>query len=350
MRRWLAGAMALLVMMSVFHPVAEAHSEPLVTFSVISDIHVRAGKNDAGKPYVDHKAAARFAAALRDLQRVDPNQQALVINGDLTVTGMQSDYDYMNRILRDNPHPKNVLFAIGNHEFYAAFRDARGRQHRRSFPNGETETACIQRFLHNTGMSNVYFERWIAGYPFIVLGSEQSRITRRSIGDQAYLSNAQLTWLQNALNASGGHRPVFVFLHQPLPQTVAGSTGNAIVHAERLQAILRKHPEVVFFSGHSHRTFRNEPRTIFRDGFTMLNTSSVRNPLNRLNLPVGSSEGLYVQVYSHRLVVRERDFLHGVWMNQFTIPTPSPPALGRIRGSRTAFTDLLPSIHPSLTR
>ncbi len=96
---------------------SSSSNDPDLCFSVISDIHLRAGKSDWGFPYHDLTAQRKFRYALLDMHNINPNMNGLNINGDLTVTGMQKDYDDMLKVLYSSPHPKTTLFAIGNHEF-----------------------------------------------------------------------------------------------------------------------------------------------------------------------------------------------------------------------------------------
>jgi Icc protein len=152
---------------------------------------------------------------------------------------------------------------------------------------------------------------------------EQSRITKWSNLDNAVLSDTQLQWLDNELKHTPRNKPAFVFLHQPIPNTVAGS-GNDIVNADKLTSILNKYPQVIFFSGHSHWTLKNQPGTMWQGKFTAFNDSCVRNPWNPVtNSLVGDSEGLYVQVYNDKVVVKGRDFTNKQWINQYTVQVPS---------------------------
>lgn len=307
---------------SIYGSEVYAAKNPQLSFDVISDIHCWAGTNDRGKSYNDYLAENKFANALEDLHTINPGAAALVIVGDLTVTGLQGDYDSMSKVLRRNSHPQNLLFAMGNHEFYSAFRNPTGKLNMTTFPNGISDSASIQRFMNNTNVRNLYYDRWVRGYHFIVLGSEQFRIARHQYSDNAVLSNKQLQWLQNKLDEGPQYQPVFVFLHQPIPFTVAGSDKKYIVDSEKLRSILRAYPQVIFFSGHSHYTFKYQPRTRYQDQFTMVNVSSVRNPITPFGEKLANSEGLCVEVYENHVEIKERDFSHHVWIEQFIVKPP----------------------------
>ncbi|WP_442602165.1 metallophosphoesterase family protein [Paenibacillus sp. KN14-4R] len=287
-----------------------------LTFWLISDLHV-----------TSPIAVDKCTQALRDLQVAAPDAKALVVNGDLG-DGHPSNYASFNKIMQTVPHPSQVMYTIGNHEFYQAWYNRRGDWSRWTFPNEETDQMSIARFLQFTGEKRVYQDRWIQGYHFIMLGSEKYRSTDESNLEDAYLSSEQLKWLEEKLKEKESKRtpmnqvhPIFVFLHQPLPDSVAGSGSTTynrgVVQYKQLRAILERYPNVILFSGHTHSEL-GEIGTIVRKRFTMVNSSSVWEPLTKDNLSQSAkgqaSEGLVVQVYGDHVRVRGRDFQHGRWL------------------------------------
>ncbi|MCZ8512628.1 metallophosphoesterase [Paenibacillus filicis] len=306
-------------------PPVPRPEEPRLAFPVISDVHVQAW---------DAKSQAKLAAALQDLNRIRPKADALVINGDLT-NGMPADYARLAKLLKQYPHPRNMLFSIGNHEFYKAWFKEGGGESRSAFPNGETEQASIERFLRFAGVENVYFERRLNGYTFIFLGSEQYRQSHPDNLEDAYLSGEQLQWLRTTLKkAAVDGKPIFVFLHQPLPYTVSGTSfccvnNRGIIQHEELKEILSSYQQVIFFSGHTHWKLKL-PTTLKRDGFTMVNSSAVVQPWTgdgkggeNASGP-NESEGLYVEVYGDEVQIKGRDFFRRRWIPeaQFSLPIP----------------------------
>ncbi|WP_027415854.1 hypothetical protein [Aneurinibacillus terranovensis] len=87
----------------------------------------------------------------------------------------------------------------------------------------ETEQDSIRRFLDFAGYHQLFYDKWIKGYHFIFLGSEQYRQSNPYNYEDAYLSDEQLDWLRTKLKEGDRKRPTFIFLHQPLPDTVSGS-------------------------------------------------------------------------------------------------------------------------------
>ncbi|SEB89556.1 metallophosphoesterase [Paenibacillus sp. GP183] len=312
------------------HVQAES-AAPLLRFSVISDIHVESG---------NHESVRKTKHALNDLNATIPKFDALVINGDLG-QGTMNDYITLKNLLKNVPLPPNVLYTIGNHEYYNALHDPNGKWSLNTFPNGETEKASQQRFLNFVGRPSLYDDAWISGYHFIMLGSEKYRQSDLSINEDAWLSNEQLTWLHQKLLADDqSGKPVFVFLHQPLPYTVAGSSVNynsrGVVQHEKLKEILSEHPQVIFFSGHTHWELASK-NTLVKDKFTMVNSSSVYDPYDENDKPYSlnqrRSEGLVVEVYPDKMLIQGRDFTKHSWIPQarFEIKTESNRLFGQFQ-------------------
>jgi 3',5'-cyclic-AMP phosphodiesterase len=123
------------------------------------------------------------------------------------------------------------------------------------------------RHQFGTSTKRVYYDKWIEGYHFIILGSEHSRITNSLYADNAILSELQLEWLEQKLQTSPYGKPIFVFLHQPIPYS-----------------------------------------------------ASVRNPSLPNHKPARDSEGLFIQVYHNEVVVQERDFTNHCWIGASAVP------------------------------
>lgn len=282
-----------------------------LTFPVLSDVHVQE---------TDLRSQRKFRAALDDLAAAAPGADAMVINGDLT-NGHPADYNRLRQVVREaGSVPQRLFYTIGNHEFYQAWFDGKGAFNPKGFPNGETNDSAVERFLALTGQDHVYYDAWVNGYHLIMLGSEGYLHGSPDTSDDAFLSEKQLQWLQRELreDKSPG-KPVFVFLHQPLPHTVSGSMMNgaqrSVVQHERLRAILSDHSEVILFTGHTHRTLR-DPRMMVRETFTMVNSSAVIQPESGGDavLRPEESEALFVEVYEDKVLIRARDLYRKRWM------------------------------------
>lgn len=259
-------------------------------FDVISDIQ---GDLD------DLDAALRYFGDLAD---------ALLVVGDLTPAGKIDEYEALFTRLR---HVPNALYAIGNHDFY----------------NGESNDVSIARFLQYTGMPALYSRHDVGGVPVLRLGtldgSEQS-------GHCVILGAEQLAWLDRTLAAITG--PVLVMSHHALPHTVSGTFDDPADQAPKLYlhdyaesdallAILRKYPNVVFLSGHTHWNLRR-PDWIHRGEFTAVNTGAVQREFgpdgNGGEQPLDGpfNQGLRIDVDGSRVRIQAVALHSGVVVNE----------------------------------
>jgi len=303
---------------SVYAADNTSNSRLRMSFAVMSDVH-----NDDVK----------FDKALKDIHNnIDPNYSALVLNGDIVDEGKQSEYNNIDTVLRNDAGiiPKTVIKDIGNHEFY-------------DYSKGENTEDDSNQFLglslNFEGQVHPYHEKWVNGYHFISLGSEKTYTKDMRDDCQAYLSDAQLNWFKNTLaeNYRKG-KPIFVFIHQPLNHsffTTYDDCAEAIQQDAQVKAILANYPEVILFSGHTHyylndqdpnkKNFLSHLPGVDK-GFAMVDSSSVHRPVNygssqapytpdKEKDVVGLSQGLFVQVYNDKVVIKGREFSNSTWID-----------------------------------
>lgn len=195
---------------------------------------------------------------------------------------------------------------------FEAFHNPLTREWRaESFPNGETDAKALARYLAFTGEKHVYYERVIRDYHFLFLGSEKSRMSDPKLGDAAYLSDLQIDWLKGKLKAGYvRNKPMFVFLHQPLFTAAGWGKTRFVIQQDELRKLFQAYPGLILFSGHLHAQL-GSPNTFLRDGYTLFNDSSpARTRDTAFKISEEKSEGLFVQVYGDKVVVKGRDFLH----------------------------------------
>ncbi len=279
-------------------------------FQVMSDIHLN---NDANHPYNQ-----QFSAALREIKQLSPDTLGVFINGDVADLGLESNYAAYQRILKAAGKGLDVYAAMGNHDFYC---------HKYGGPN-LTDAEKIAQFMKGTGNDSetVYFDRWIGGTHFVFLGSEAY------VPPNAQLSDAQLNWLKETLEKDKAEgRPVFLFLHEGIMDTVAGTMQyqgwHGVEQGKQLKEIIDAHPEVVMFSGHSHWVLES-PVTILPgngEAATHVSTSSCAylwdDNANITNVGINGSQGWYIYLYDDCIVFRGRSFSTGEWISsaQFAI-------------------------------
>ncbi|MBO0600606.1 metallophosphoesterase [Sporosarcina sp. E16_3] len=276
-------------------------TKPIFSFPVISDVHIT---------NTDEKSHHKLEKALKDLHEVSPDYDVIIFNGDMISDGRQESYNKLKELVNNNLQ-KEAFFTIGNHEF---------------FKNDGNE-AAINRFLDFSDENNVFYEKSINGYPFIFLGTESWGPIGAPTKDSAVLSKEQLDWLEESLIKHAKSRcPIFVFLHQPIPYTLTGTDiryyENCIIQSKELMDILNRFPQVFYFSGHTHWDLRMQGMFL-QNNFTMANTGSVYNTWgpdeqgHETVIDPDGSQGLLVQVYEDKVVIKGRDFAKQQWLDEF---------------------------------
>ncbi|HFJ9404216.1 TPA: carbohydrate-binding protein [Bacillus paranthracis] len=276
------------------------------SFMAISDTHagVSGDQNDI-----------TLNNALQDA--ISNNVQSVSVVGDLTQNGTDAQYNTFMKTM--NKYPQlDRNYALGNH-------DVRWM--------GGFETA-EDRFLSHTGMPGVYFDKWIDGYHFIYLGTEADD------KDSAYLSDTQLKWLEAKL-AEGAKKdtPIFLFVHQPLGNTVSmtkpeDSYQSDEVQDQKFKDIVGKYPQSVLITGHVHDDIRlpgtlynKQYFTMIRDGAINYNPSYTKEP---------GAQGLIFDIYADRVVINGRDFAAKSTIATWTINNYTGDALAADKQAPTA--------------
>ncbi|MFB6569465.1 MULTISPECIES: metallophosphoesterase family protein [Streptomyces] len=298
---------------------------PVTAFNVISDI--QGDLNDLG-------------VALRDMRATNPGSSGLAIAGDITPRGYDSEYAAVRAVFDRNAHPGTVAWAIGNHEFYVPkWRDP-DTLAQATWPNGTTEDSLFRSFYTFAGRNTVFAEHSFGGIPVLSLGTERyMHYHDPQLWDEVWFSEAQFTWLRERLAywARRG-RPVMVITHHPLPDTVSGSRNKLYLRdylqAERLLGILGRYQDVFVFCGHTHWDLRLSDWYVRRvvsgtanlSGFSVINTGAVQTGYTdngqggEVAVSGAFNQGLQVEVYADRVVVRARDFATGTWLKEITVP------------------------------
>ncbi|WP_255585189.1 metallophosphoesterase family protein [Virgibacillus saliphilus] len=79
-------------------------------FPVISDVHIQGDS--------DH-TLNKFTETMQQLNRMVPNQDALITVGDLTDNGYEEEYNRFKSVYDKNKQSQAVsMFAIGNHDYW----------------------------------------------------------------------------------------------------------------------------------------------------------------------------------------------------------------------------------------
>ncbi|WP_066890048.1 metallophosphoesterase [Clostridium nigeriense] len=292
---------------------------------VISVINLNKSKNSSNEKVVEpaissdlafavfgdvHENIDHFQESIDDFYKINPNMDALILNGDVVDQGIDEQYDSVKETLDKNKNllPKTIIKNIGNHEFFDYNIEVNSKEQVQSF---------INNYLEFSGEEKVYHDKWIKGYHFISLGSEDGNSeTMNSV--TAFLSEEQLEWFKEKISEKYEKgKPIFVFLHQHLEYPNSNWVG--IEQAKELREILSDYPEVILFSSHTHRDISDNSISL-NEPFTIVNTGAIHYTLvidpdkeKGVRREDDYINGIYVEANGNTVTIKARDIKEKEW-------------------------------------
>lgn len=274
------------------------------TYNVVSDIHVSTligGPHNGKELYNTH-----LEEACLDMAEVSPKSEGMFIVGDIANSGRAEEWKKASDIIDSVVGAPLPYYVLGNHDLY---------------DNTTPYDKKVQNFLNYSGQEKAYYEVEIKGFHHLILGSQAQHTDG---GVHSFLFDDQLNWLDERLADITAKKdaPVFVYSHQSLYNTIAGSlkgqNWNGIEQNDKLQAILAKYPNVILFNGHSHWIMQSYRNAYFSTNkmSNAFNTSSVAYLWSTTDteIEVAGSQGYYVDIYKEAVVIRGRDFTTKKWI------------------------------------
>ncbi|KAA6302694.1 MAG: 5'-cyclic adenosine monophosphate phosphodiesterase CpdA [Candidatus Ordinivivax streblomastigis] len=258
-------------------------------FVVMSDVHF--GNTKGVGPMI------KVPKALKNLLGKTPAADAIFIVGDLTDSGTAAQYTQLKTVFNDKaniPDGVEAYYLMGNHDFYPSDKEL-----------AKNNYLTLGQPLHQ------YIK--IKGYPFITISMNSSG----NSGSNLYDATAKQFLTDSLARAAQDYpgKPIFVFIHVAPKNTVYGSYANDGNWAtDDFSDILKKYPQVIVFSGHSHYSLR-DPRSIHQGDYTAINDgSSTYSEIEPNSVNVGIhpekydniTEGLIVNVRANGDVNMER--------------------------------------------
>ncbi|UJP10593.1 chitobiase/beta-hexosaminidase C-terminal domain-containing protein [Microbacterium sp. KUDC0406] len=268
--------------------IVKSEEKPLLSFFVMSDVHTSS---------LSDKNRGIWASHFDTLAAIDPDPDLIVSNGDQindNYGNTAPDHRVVKTIFDENMtrlgiEDTPVLMSHGNHDV----------------GNADMAQYYGEWFPNSTGG---YYERTIGDHTFLVIDTER-------------YSGAQREWLRTRLTELSARpdalrKPVFVIGHRPTAGTVhdgAQSSNSA------LTADLAGHPQVVYFSGHSHLNL-NDERSVWQGTFTAVNDGSMsytETPHDAYQIygdalwdeyTIPTAQALHVEVYGDRTEIERIDF------------------------------------------
>ena len=257
--------------------------------------------------------------AVIDLKNAKCDFDAVVGIGDIAENGLAEEYQLF--IDEFKGIDARYIMATGNHDIrlrnynqvvnrFTKFTNAL---------NGEEDVA-----LNAYEDGKLAYTEMVKGYKFIVMGSDKATF------EEAYISDAQLEWLDKELASASRNKPVFVVLHQPLKLThnlpnnwgngtnkEAGSVGDQSDAIKEILSKNGKNKPVILITGHLHAGF-SEFSYEKIGNFHSFNVPSLAID-NEDGAEGGDGSGLtyIVEVYNNEVLFRARNLEEGKWMPQF---------------------------------
>ena len=202
--------------------------------------------------------------------------EVLIFAGDLTDSGTEYAYDEILSIYKSvykNEEEKPIFnYIMGNHDYCISYME-----------NGKFcpkfgEPKELQFLFFNKLKEKPFSHKVINGYHFINWGSE----------DGSDNPNTNIDWIESQIKIAledDKNKPIFVTTHYAAEDTVYGSNDWG---TKSIKTILKKYPNIIHFSGHSHFSLIDE-RSIWQKEFTSIQTQSV----SYIELDKGFENGPY---------------------------------------------------------
>lgn len=220
---------------------------PVLRFAVASDVHMKADTSCA--EYSRLQQLFDDAYAYADSQSDYSAMDAFVFVGDSADNGTEQMWSNFMSVVNEKLRPESK-FLIS----YAASHDC-------------WSGGSLERCEKMTGVApNV--SQTINGFTFI-------NISQQPVVDKVCMGYAWAqTWLAKQLykaNKADSSKPIFVFQHVHIFNTVYGSLGWG---TPEITPTLMNYPQIIDFSGHSHFPI-NDPRSIEQKYFTSVGTGTL---------------------------------------------------------------------------
>lgn len=227
----------------------ESGFKPILRFAVMSDTHINTVSDKRAKKMLTTiKIANKIAEESKDYSSLD----AVIFDGDLTDNGRKTQFFNFKALLNASVNDDTQILPIM----------AKGHDGKKLGKESLEYFASLTDFESD-------FHKVINGIHFIGISASKT-------GETEYIPE-QRTWLDNQLKEAvkdGNNKPVFVFHHEHVKNTVYGSRDVDGWGIDYFKDIFEKYPQIIHFSGHSHYPL-NDPRSIWQGKFTAIGTGEI---------------------------------------------------------------------------
>ncbi|MBE6717613.1 MAG: metallophosphoesterase [Ruminococcaceae bacterium] len=236
---------------------------PVLRFAVCSDIHLNGEENQIETVRLRQLFEDMYSYSEKN--KVYPKLDAVVVAGDFTGGGAEKEYVMFNKITGEyRKEETQLLTVLGNHEFinYRDVDASVGYDIYKKYISDNTDTHTV-----------------INGFSFIGV----------SYDPDGKKFTGKLQWLEGEIEKAvkrDSAKPVFVYQHPAPFMTVYGSVNWGDTD---IRKVLKKYPQVVDFSGHSHYA-PTDPRSVWQGSFTAVGCGSLAAFMGNLNYIDGDKD------------------------------------------------------------
>jgi len=227
--------------------MSDTDNKTILRFVVCSDTHI----NGAGDEKLNRiEKMLNFAYEEGEKDIAYPKIDACVFVGDVTDRGTIQQFDAFEKVVKSNLKSETKILAIAarNHD---------------SWDNGKVSLKRIAKITKESST----FHCDISGFHFI--GISTSKYKKQRYGLYQYL------WLSAQLkSACKTDKPVFIFQHEHVRNTVYGSSNFDGWGVNNFKKLYKKYQNIIHFSGHSHYPL-NDPRSVWQGKFTAFGTGAM---------------------------------------------------------------------------
>ena len=316
----------------------EPSYEPLYSFGVLSDVHLKDTNYGFDETYslTDYQRAltyyyengADFVSVAGDI--VANNRSAHEPENESAmsewVSELQIYSDYNERYFTNKP----VYTIAGNHDatVYGHMNGSNGLAETVTvYGDGNMKAEEVWKDIIGTDLNFVvehngdvfiYFSMYYWNYVnFCRDQSDMNKMGATGISD--------IDWIRAQLEKYKNER-VFLFFHLLLPNTFDLGSGLHITEpipagrSNDMKQLILNYPNVIWFSGHSHHTLEYEGE----EGYDTPNLYQFENSMTMVHVPScaylrdeggnsinGGSQGIWVDVYEYKVVIKGIDFTVG---------------------------------------
>lgn len=264
---------------------AENADELVMSMSVVSDVHIEK-LNPTSYQY--------FYDILKNI-KAGKDIDAVAYLGDNVMNGqLLENFYFYSAVKLVNPSDKQYVIT-GNHDL------GNGE---RNYENSRMDFIANNKLYLGNGLDELYYYRVVNGCYIIALASEDEN------AGEFHMSDEQIEWMKSVLEeAESANAPVIVLSHFPVFE-IGGNDSNGNPRDYRdLALILNKYDKLLYLYGHRHNELKADS---FKEwhGVDIINLPRVTEYFE-----YEPGDGIVVEVYNDRFLVKGRDFVKGKWVD-----------------------------------